>query len=597
MLGLALAWLVSACATPVAPTGGPPDRTPPAVIATEPEAGATRVTPAAVLFEFSEWVDEASFARAFSITPALQGRLAFDWGRRSVRVVFPEALREQTTYVITLDTNLRDANGVALSEPFAFAFSTGETIDRGRLAGRVVSPRTEEGIAAVDVFAYAAPDSLPPSPLPAAPDYRTQTDPQGQFAFGYLSEQPYYVVALQDQNRNAQPDRGEAFAAPPRAVLLADTSAATLLPDSTSAATLLPPGSASAAADPVWFITRIDTTPPALQRATPLSERRFDLRFSEPVALLPADTTAWTLRDTVTGATVAARPYQTLDDPFTVHLETDALPARPFALRWHALADTSGNAPHPADVVLTPATGADTLALRFRGYLPDTLTASADGVYLLPPRTEATLRFNQPVDSTTLRALVRVADTTGAALPYRVRARTDGTTYELRPVAGSAGAPFVVTLGGPPLVPPDTTYERRFAAVTADDLGEITGIALAPDSADVLVVELFRASELTSTPYRSAIRNGPGPFRFEALPPGLYRLRLFVDSNRDGRWDGGRLAPYLPPEPLGWSPGETRARARWETSLPEPLRIGGPLPAPPAAELPADGSDGDEDTF
>jgi hypothetical protein len=45
-----------------------------------------------------------------------------------------------------------------------------------------------------------------------------------------------------------------------------------------------------------------------------------------------------------------------------------------------------------------------------------------------------------------------------------------------------------------------------------------------------------------------------------------------LDRDGDGAWDGGRLAPYAPPEPLRWLPEPVRVRARWETEV-EPVRI------------------------
>ena len=207
--------LLAGCADPRLPTGGPPDKTPPVLETTIPEAETVNFTDTSVRLTFSEYVDQASFNRAFSMTPEPEGRLRFKWRKRRVEIRFPEALRENTTYVLTLDNNLRDARGVSLTRPITFAFSTGPVINKGRLSGRVLEPRQGNGAAGFEVFAYAVTDAAPLDSLPERPAYRTQTGDDGRFDFSFLNEQPYFVVALQDRNRNLRPDANEPFAVPP----------------------------------------------------------------------------------------------------------------------------------------------------------------------------------------------------------------------------------------------------------------------------------------------------------------------------------------------------------------------------------------------
>ena len=143
------------CADPRPPTGGPRDQIPPTLETMMPEAGAVNVTASSVRLSFSEYVDQAAFARAFSITPMPEGPIRYKWSKRRVEVRFPEALRDNTTYVLTLDTNLRDARGVALKRPLTFAFSTGPVINKGRIAGQVLDAVQGAGLAGFDVLAYA----------------------------------------------------------------------------------------------------------------------------------------------------------------------------------------------------------------------------------------------------------------------------------------------------------------------------------------------------------------------------------------------------------------------------------------------------------
>ena len=44
-------------------------------------------------------------------------------------------------------------------------------------------------------------------------------------------------------------------------------------------------------------------------------------------------------------------------------------------------------------------------------------------------------------------------------------------------------------------------------------------------------------------------------------------MPAFVDRNGNGVWDGGRLVPYEPPEPIRWLDEPVRVRARWDTEV------------------------------
>ena len=69
--------LVCGCAEPRPPTGGPRDETPPQLVSQEPAHESVNVpTTTQLKLTFSEYVNQASFVRALSITPAPQRPLA-----------------------------------------------------------------------------------------------------------------------------------------------------------------------------------------------------------------------------------------------------------------------------------------------------------------------------------------------------------------------------------------------------------------------------------------------------------------------------------------------------------------------------------------
>jgi hypothetical protein len=556
VLFLAVLFLMAGCADPRLPTGGPADQTPPALETTTPETETVNFTGTSVRFTFSEYVDQASFTRAFSITPTPEGRLRFKWRKRRVEIRFPEALRANTTYVLTLDNNLRDARGVALSKPITVAFSTGPVINKGRLAGRVLEAEQGAGVAGLDVFAYAAPDTTALDSIPQRPAYRTQTDENGRFAFSFLSEQPYYVIAVRDRNRNQRPDVNEAFAVPPRPTILAR-------PDTTQAGETQP-----------WLVAIRDTVPPTVQRVRPQSNRRLLVRFSEAIHLTSRAPDGWLLEDSSSGRPAAVQDvYLFPDDPRQLYLLTDSLAATPHRLRpASSVADSSANPVQPDTLGFIPLAGPDTLRLRFLGFLPDAPTDPT----LLPPAVSPGLRFNEPVPPPRLAQLVTAQDTTGQPVAFEATT-TDGTTYRLRfTPALQPGRSVHVRVDGRQAGGVDTVYTRAFRRLAERSVGTLSGIAAADDTSGggVLLVELYATENPNApSPYATATPDATGAFSFGGLPEGPYRLRLFLDRNGNGRWDGGQIFPYQPAEPITWNTEAASVRARWDSALSDTLRI------------------------
>jgi len=115
---------------------------------------------------------------------------------------------------------------------------------------------------------------------------------------------------------------------------------------------------------------------------------------------------------------------------------------------------------------------------------------------------------------------------------------------------------------------PDSTYTRRYVLPTADALGSISGHVAGQEEYSVHI----EAHPGSGPPFVSEA-DADGTFTVRRLPPGSYRLRLFVDRNGNGRWDGGSLAPYMPPEPLQWLSAPVSVRARWEHEIEEAIEF------------------------
>lgn len=111
--------------------GGGTATTPFEVLRTAPENGASNVSPTtSVAVTFSTDVDPATLsAETFRVSGATAQRIAYDSAQSTATWISAAPLTAPATFTVTLTTDLKSAQGVALREPFTFRFATGAVVD------------------------------------------------------------------------------------------------------------------------------------------------------------------------------------------------------------------------------------------------------------------------------------------------------------------------------------------------------------------------------------------------------------------------------------------------------------------------------------
>ena len=134
-LGIGLA--IYSCAAIAPPSGGPDDETAPKFIGSIPESGSTEFMGGKVVLQFSEYLDKKSIDRAISISPEPETPVDIIYEDDEIHLSFPEELLLNQTYIISINRTLTDERNVALDKSIQIAFSTGSTIENGKIMGRV----------------------------------------------------------------------------------------------------------------------------------------------------------------------------------------------------------------------------------------------------------------------------------------------------------------------------------------------------------------------------------------------------------------------------------------------------------------------------
>lgn len=222
-----IAVLLYSCANQQPPGGGEEDKIPPKVKIISPRPNSTNFRGNSVILEFSEYVDRRSFQDAFRISPFVPGDIEYNWSGTEVEVVFPSelhTLEPNKTFVININTLLKDIRGNAITEPISLAFSTGSKIDMASIQG--IAFNNNKKITAV--FAYRIDGSSLYDPTKNIPDYLTETSAEGTYKLTNLAEGQYRLITVTDEDRNLLfTSERESFGVLPYDVNVRDSAAVT----------------------------------------------------------------------------------------------------------------------------------------------------------------------------------------------------------------------------------------------------------------------------------------------------------------------------------------------------------------------------------
>lgn len=192
---------LSQCANPVAPTGGPRDTTPPKVITEKSTPNEkTQFIPERIRLTFDEYIEVQNPTRNVIISPPLDPTPEYDVGPDYLEIDFSsvDSLQSNTTYTLNFDNAVADFNEGNLVENLLFVFSTGPYLDSLQLDAEVVNQEgaKQEGIT-VMLYDEMDNDSVVVNSLPK---YFSKTNKQGRAQLRYLKGGLYKVFALKDEN-------------------------------------------------------------------------------------------------------------------------------------------------------------------------------------------------------------------------------------------------------------------------------------------------------------------------------------------------------------------------------------------------------------
>lgn len=579
---LALLLLIS-CAQVVSPTGGPKDETPPKVKAEYPPNGSVRFEGSSFTVEFDEFTVIQNPNENVIISPPLAKNPTYTIKRKSLVVKWEEELTPDATYIFNFGEAIRDNNEANILNNYTYVFSTGAALDSMELKGKLTDAVTGEPVEGGMLMLYRNDiDSLPRTTLP---DYFGRTGKDGYFHIRNIPDIPYKAFALRDQNTNFRFDVPDEMIGFIDTLVRPDPPVREPRPDTTVIGldSLSLPVDSIAVAEPdsaalvkerlkgsgpqrtflnVRMFVEEDTTQ-FLKKSSAVQHGQFIFVYNRPVsrfrALLPAGKVA-------AGTQWAVREYSANRDTVTLW----ATEAAPDTLDLIAIADGLTDT---VQLIMKPrpVAGAKTSAskggragkgrqVEFKLSLvtdPPTGRAPAPGRPLQ-------LTWSHPVIDFDLSRIELREDSVPVNFELSSRdtalRRFDlsylwkmGRRYSLL-VSDSA----VTDIFGLH----NDTVRTDFTGIDNTQLGELT--LTVTHLAGQRVLELLNASKKV---VERRVISTDGDLHFKQLTPGKYAIVIIDDTNGNGRWDSGRYAYGLQPEPIFTLKSDIEVRANWQMEL------------------------------
>lgn len=533
------------CAGQVPPSGGPPDTVPPEIIETYPTPQTLRFNDNVLHFSFSEYVDRRSLEEAFFVSPPL-GKLTFEWSGTEVEVQFSDSLRRNTTYIVTIGTDVKDTrNNNRMARSFSLAFSTGDLIDSGQIAGAVFGEKN----VGITIFAYLHEgrmmDTLNPSF--ATPDYLTQTGKDGSFLLPYLRLGTYRLFAVRDEYKNLLYDQQtDEVAVPTSDVELSERT--------------------PFVSGIQFQLSREDTSSPFLSSVRSLHARLVLLRFSEPI-----DTSTLRLSNFQIFDSVSNQSLQCIDVAYTLPASNVFLVTAPqeslhvYRVELNGIRDTMGNR------LLAPAQ----IPVFTTTILEDTSTpvvsvkSSAPSLNTLEPNDVVFIEFSEPVRQTAFENGWTLTDSSKQDVPcffswtnsmmmtlipsqplrYGMKYSLSIVLDSVRDVSGNCFT--------------DSTQTFLLKTISESSLGSIEGNVISTSSVEGKIILTLKPIGRKDIRTYKRILNSPSEFVFQNIPEGKYTLGAFVDRDSNGVYSYGKPFPFHPSEYFTFYPDTLKIRARW----------------------------------
>jgi len=571
-IGVAFFYLVfnTSCANIGTPSGGPKDSIAPVVLKTIPELRGRNYQGKDVRITFDEFIIPDEVSEKLVISPPMKKKPLIKMKGKTLIVEFQQDLKKATTYSLDFKDAVADNNEKNPIKDLRFSFATGDSYDSLRVSGYVKNAFTQEPVEKALVMLYRRHDYT--AFIDSIPDYVGTTNKEGFFMIDNVAKGSYKLYALTDAdnsltyNAKAEMIAFDDSLIVPSAKYVARTDTVVQGKD-----TLLVTGHVDYSPTTRYLMMFEEVKFDQFLNSSKRSQgNKCDFYFAETLSdsfkvnlLKPRPTnknwsyiesnpkrdsiTVW-LTDTVFSKTDSLKfelQYQALDSLNHMYVKHDTL-EMVYAAPKAPKAKRKKGEPIPVPTIsLTTNINASAHDLYRRIVIeaPEPLT-SFDTAKVSLYSLEDTIRTRMPV-------LVK-KDTNSVRKYYIDHLWDSNASYELK--IDSAAAYNIYGH-------PSKKLDQKFKTQKEEYYGKIV-LTLKGLEAPAIVQLLGNDKDEKILQKIQVL--GDGKIEFPYLKPDKYKLKLIIDSNKNGKWDTGYLAQGIQPEEVVYYPKIIKVRSNFE---------------------------------
>ena len=538
--------LFAACAEIVAPPGGPEDKQGPYLLSSMPQNGALNVPGGnTITLYFSERIVKPRLGRAVFVSPRSAVAPELKFKSDYIVLVLPDSFAANQTYVVTVSNAVTDLRNNKIDTGVTVAFSTGDVIDSGRVAGylyREGGQAAESGALVGLYYPSQLADGVPYDSV--YPEYVTTSNTKGYFSLDYLPDSTFRLIAFEDANRNGRFNPpAEKFAVPDRPIVV---------------------GGSLPLTDLQMTMTSADTSRPAIVSAGYTADKLVRIRFSQEIGLdylsgnpsgiemIPSDDSL---------GRIPARAFQESDESGATELIAWCGELADGTYKVSVTYDTT-HAPITYDAMTVVALE-DKVAPKIVRWMPGEKP-------VLPGEVNMSLVFSEPLDTSKITDQTFMLWTSdGREVPVGTR-WSDVFHMALAPESLLVPGNYRLAVTEFDIIDRagnlfgDSLTEYPIKVLDVDSMGSISGniVVDLPEDTGVPAVLSFKSITGRSDLTKTAEGN---QFKVE-VPAGKYLLSGFLDRNGNGVRDEGSLFPFTLSETEASYPDTISVRARFETA-------------------------------
>ena len=508
------------CAQIVSPTGGKKDSIAPQLIESVPLNKTLNFKENKIELFFDEYVIVDNINSKLIITPEADNPYSYKLNGTSVVLNFKKKFEDSTTYTLNFGDAIKDFAERNPAKNLKMVFSTGSSLDSGRVYGVVKDIKTNKPILDVLVGLYNFTDTL--NAAKQKPFYFSRTDSSGVFSIENVQAKSYKLIAIDDKNRNML------FNAKDERIGFLSK--------------LVNAGSDSVSYNINMALS--DNTPLKVQRTIP-KVNNYTVVFNKAVEKINV---SFVNKDTL--------PY---------------LPENGTQIKFFNVQ------PHPDStfikLLVTDSLGKSTTFDQKIAFLPqrgkdrqrDPLTVSSRPEQNKPLASNFTYRllFSKPIQTLSDKNISLITDSLTHETLNNLKWQWNEYHNELIINAQSFAKDSIkwdLPKGSIISVEGDTLSKifLKHPVINEEDYGILNGNVINSDTSTHFIVELVDEQYKVFKSFYST------PYTFNQIPQGNYFLRLILDTNRNKRWDTGQIDENLQPEPIIYLPNKMLIKSNFE---------------------------------